>query len=192
LKAKLRSRIMPFVNGKPSVNGTPVAPFPISDVPRASPTPPDPPASDRDGAGRFRAGCRPGPGNPFAKRVASLRKALLESVGEVDVARLGKKLLDQALAGDVAAAKVLLSYLVGKPADAVDPDRVALEAWRIVLAWPTLAEVLATTGAVPPEAAAEVIRISASEDPTKWQGADRSTAEAALRVKRRREKEQGR
>ena len=33
---------------------------------------------------------------------------------------------DQALAGDVAADKVLLSYVVGKPAPAADPDWLGL------------------------------------------------------------------
>lgn len=192
MTANLRSRIEPFANGEPLTNSRPVGRPPTSSDPKAATPLSAPPPSDRDGAGRFKAGCRPGPGNPFAARIASLRKALIESVGEEDVARLGKKLLDQALAGDVAAAKVLLSYLVGKPADAVDPDRISLEAWRIVLAWPTLAEVLATNGAVPPEVAAEVIRVSASEDPTKRTGSNKFTAEAALRVKRRREGEKGR
>ena len=38
---------------------------------------------------------------------------------------------DQALAGDVAAGKVLLSYVVGKPAPAADPDWLDLDEMRL-------------------------------------------------------------
>jgi hypothetical protein len=127
--------------------------------PKSQPEPPAPgrTAADRNKAGQFQAGCRPGPGNPFAKRVAALRKALLEGVGEADLARVGHKLLAQALEGDVAAAKLLLSYTVGKPTEAVDPDRLALDAMRLLLSWPTVSELLAGLSGVRPEIAAEVV-----------------------------------
>ena len=41
--------------------------------------------------------------------------------------------------GDVTASKVLLAYVVGKPAEAVDPGRLALEAWRLIQSRPTAA-----------------------------------------------------
>jgi len=141
MKAKLANRIDPFVNGRPSrnrktpangkpdTNGKPFAPKSTPDArSEAIPPAPKPTASDRNNTGRFQPGCRPGPGNPFGRRVATLRKSLLESVTETDVAQLGRKLLAQALEGDVAASKVLLAYIVGKPTEVVDPDRVEIEA----------------------------------------------------------------
>jgi hypothetical protein len=52
-------------------------------------------------------------GNPLARKAASLRAALMRSVTRADVMRLGQALLERGLAGDVAAAKVLLSYTIG-------------------------------------------------------------------------------
>jgi len=125
--------------------------------------------------------------------VASLRKALLDSVTEADVARVGKFLLDRTLSGDVAAAKVLPSYVVGKPTAPVDPDRVELEAWKLLLSWPTVAEVLAATWAVRPAAAAQVVEAEAPvtcEEVLK-RAADRAPLEGATRIIQRRE-EKGR
>jgi hypothetical protein len=120
MKTQPMNRIDPFVNGNGQAHPPTAAP------PATAPPAPEPPTSGRNTAGQFQSGNKGGPGNPFAKRVANLRKALLESLGEEDVAKLGRKLLDQAMTGDVAAAKVLLSYLVGKPDKAVDPDRTEL------------------------------------------------------------------
>ena len=57
----------------------------------------------RGSNGRFAKGWRGGPGNPFAAKVARLRKALLA----------------QAKTGDVAAVRELLSRCLG-PAEALD------------------------------------------------------------------------
>jgi hypothetical protein len=198
VKTRLPNRIDPFVNGaanarpKPSANGhangKPAAPQP-SAAPPADPAGPPPAAADRGPGGRFQPGCRPGPGNPFAKRVASLRKALLDSVTEADVATIGQKLLQLARIGDVPAAKVLLSYLVGKPTAPVDPDRVELEAWKLLLSWPTVAEALAAATAVRPAAAAELVASGApaTADEVIRRGASPEALQGVLRVIRRRE-----
>jgi hypothetical protein len=148
---------------------------------------------ERDDAGRFQPGCKPGPGNPFARRVATLRKALLESVSEGDVAELGRKLLAQALAGDVAASKVLLSYVVGKPTEVVDPDRIEIEAWKLLLAWPTLSEAVAAMIAVPPGPAIESVQTTAPATSAELMAriANEQILEGGGRVMRRRE-EKGR
>lgn len=78
----------------------------------------------RTAAGRFAPGNAGGPGNPFARRVASLRRAMLDAVSEADMAAIAAALVDKAKAGDVAAVKVLLPYLVGPVAPVVDPDRL--------------------------------------------------------------------
>ena len=68
------------------------------------------PANDgRDAKGRFAAGNAGGPGNPFARQVAALRQALLDSVTPADMQAVAKALIQHAVAGNVQAAKLLLS-----------------------------------------------------------------------------------
>src|SRR5207245_5032931 len=76
----------------------------------------------RDGRGRFTAGNRGGPGNPFARQVAELRCALLDEATTDDVRAIARHLIGRARGGDVPACKLLLAYLIGKPAAVVNPD----------------------------------------------------------------------
>jgi hypothetical protein len=92
-------------------------------VPQA-PTAAEPPSPERDLRGRFAPGNRGGPGNPFARRVADLRRALLDTVTPDDLQAITRQLIAKAREGDVAAARLVLAYTLGKPAAAVDPDRV--------------------------------------------------------------------
>ena len=75
----------------------------------------------RTTAGRFAPGNPGGPGNPYARRVASLRRALLDAVTPDDLAELARALVGKAKAGDVAACKLLLPYMVGPPPE-LDPE----------------------------------------------------------------------
>jgi hypothetical protein len=84
----------------------------------------------RDVHGRFRPGNPGGPGNPFARKVAALRKALLDSVSEQDLKDILEMLKLKARQGDTAAIKLLLQYCVGKPAPAKDPDRLDIDEWQ--------------------------------------------------------------
>lgn len=79
----------------------------------------------RDSRGRFTRGNAGGPGNPHGRRTAQLRAALLGAIRPADLAAIGQSLLSAALAGDVAAAKLLLAYTIGQPGDA--PADVAAE-----------------------------------------------------------------
>lgn len=72
-------------------------------------------SSGRDTRGRFAPGNKGGPGNPHAAKVARLRKALVGAVSEKDVRALAKDMVREARAGNVQAAKLLLSYLLGPP-----------------------------------------------------------------------------
>jgi hypothetical protein len=83
-------------------------------VPNANP--------DRDAQGRFKTGNRGGPGNPFARKTAALRSALINAVTEKDMADIAAALLDRARQGDVAACKLVFSYTLGKPGPMTDPD----------------------------------------------------------------------
>jgi hypothetical protein len=88
------------------------------------------PAPGRDSNGRFAAGNSGGPGNPFARQVAGLRRALIDAVTPDDFHAIAQKLLKLALAGNVQAAKLLLAYTVGKPQPAPEPDRLDADEWQ--------------------------------------------------------------
>jgi hypothetical protein len=78
----------------------------------------------RDAKGRFRRGNPGGPGNPFGRRVAALRSALLREIREPDVQVLARQLLQMAKQGDLAAIKLAFTYSIGRPVEAVDPDQL--------------------------------------------------------------------
>ncbi len=81
----------------------------------------------RDAHGRFAKGNAGGPGNPFARQVGRLRQVLLNAATPERIERLACKMMELAEAGDVQAAKLVLSYVLGKPAEAVNPDTLAVE-----------------------------------------------------------------
>jgi hypothetical protein len=87
--------------------------------------------SDLPANGRFTMGNKGGPGNPFARQVAEIRKLLLSSVPGERLTKIVLAMVEKAEAGDVAAAKLVLQYTVGKPAEAVEPDRIELEDHRL-------------------------------------------------------------
>ncbi|MBX9681040.1 MAG: hypothetical protein K2X38_19965 [Gemmataceae bacterium] len=89
-----------------------------TDLPNAMPDP------ERHPKGTFRNGNRGGPGNPFARRVAKLRQAMLEECAEEDLRGITRAMINLAKNGDKAAAKLVYQYALGKPAQQVDPDRI--------------------------------------------------------------------
>ena len=115
----------PSPNG---ANGAPLVPF----VAPAPAPPPESPAPRRAKGGRFAKGNPGGPGNPFARRVAGLRAALLDVVTVERLQALATKLYDLALGGDVAAAKLILCYAIGKPTDVVDPDLLDHQEFKLL------------------------------------------------------------
>src|SRR4051794_39515764 len=84
----------------------------------------------RDVHGHFRPGNKGGPGNPFARKVAALRKALLDSVSEQDLQEIVVLLKLKAQKGDLAAVKLLFQYCLGKPEAVKDPDRMDADEWQ--------------------------------------------------------------
>src|SRR5207302_1401078 len=70
-----------------------------------------------------------GPGNPFARKVASLRKALLDSVSEQDLKEIVLVLKLKAQRGDLAAVRLLFQYCIGRPEPVKDPDRMDADEW---------------------------------------------------------------
>jgi hypothetical protein len=77
--------------------------------------------SGRAANGRFAKGNPGGPGNPFARQVATFRQEFMAAVTGEDIAVIVRTLIDKAKAGDVAAARLVLQYTLGKPAATVDP-----------------------------------------------------------------------
>jgi hypothetical protein len=115
------------MSATPAAPTTPSAPPP---APGAAPKP-APDSSGRDAQGRFTKGNPGGPGNPFARRMAAYRKEMAKAVTKEDMRVIALALREKAKAGDVAAARLLLGYLLGKPAAAPDPDRLDLEEFRL-------------------------------------------------------------
>jgi hypothetical protein len=119
------------------------SPSPQADVQAAPPSPATAPAADaappqadaaspntnpgRDARGRFARGNVGGPGNPFTRQAAAFRKALCDTVTDDDIQALTRMLLDKAKGGDVAAAKLLFTYTIGRPADVVNPDTLDVD-----------------------------------------------------------------
>jgi hypothetical protein len=88
-------------------------------------------ANGRDANGRFTNGNPGGPGNPYYRRQAHLKRMVLECVTDADVQSVLQVLLGLARSGDLAAIKLFLEYTVGKPAKELDPDREELHEWGL-------------------------------------------------------------
>jgi hypothetical protein len=86
---------------------------------------PSPNGDNRDHLGRFLPGHKGGPGNPFAKRSAAIRTAFLEAISQKDIRAIVRTLVAKATAGDLVAAKLILLWAIGRPADPVFPDAIA-------------------------------------------------------------------
>ena len=72
----------------------------------------------RSAGGRFAVGTAGGPGSGNNARMAALRRAISKCCRPSQLVELFQAMRQQALAGDVAAARVLLSYVVGRPREA--------------------------------------------------------------------------
>jgi hypothetical protein len=103
--------------------------------------------AQRDAKGQFVKGNKGGPGNPYARQVAHLRYALLFTSTAVDIVRAANALKEKAFAGEVAAIKLFFHYVLGKPTEAIDPDRIAIDEWQKL-----------KEKAIPPEEMAEVMK----------------------------------
>lgn len=71
--------------------------------------------SQRAPNGRFLPGWKGGNGNPYGQRLLQLRTALYKSVTPEDIQEVMAAMVAAAKKGDVAAAKLALSYTVGEP-----------------------------------------------------------------------------
>ena len=62
--------------------------------------------------------------NPHASKVTELRAAFVKAVTIKDMREVIASLVTAAKAGDVAAARELLTHCIGKPADALDMEKL--------------------------------------------------------------------
>jgi hypothetical protein len=76
-------------------------------------------SNGRDNKGRFVAGNKGGPGNPFAANVGQLRKAALKIVTPKEMEDVFRVLLLRAKTGNLEAMKLLFLYTLGKPAELI-------------------------------------------------------------------------
>jgi hypothetical protein len=172
-------------NGEPSTNASrlPLEPFVNGQ--------PEPQATEgRDAGGRFVKGWKGGPGNPYARKVAALRSALIKAIDADKMEKLADSLYRQALAGDVAAATLLLRYCVGVPREAPDPDCLDADEWKKLRdGGPGVGEFCIThVDTVPAELAVDLVkqlRERAPPDPGRHVGGSEIWAEQAARRKRR-------
>jgi hypothetical protein len=155
------------VGTRQSKGSLPTAPAPIPgpSEPVADGAAPHAADNGRDARGRFGKGNRFSCGNPFARRLAKMREAALAAVSETELTELFKALYRKALAGDAACAKVLLLYLIGKPAAAVDPDALDAQEWQQLEAAPTAARLFRVlSDCVSPDDACEEVRTHGAAD----------------------------
>jgi hypothetical protein len=68
----------------------------------------EPSGDGRDASGRFARGNRAGRGNPFAKRVAALRRTVYEAISEDDMRAVVRRIVEMALGGDIHAIREVL------------------------------------------------------------------------------------
>ncbi len=115
----------------------------------------------RNAQGRFLPGNLGGPGNPYARRVAELRRVMLECVTAQEMEIIVGELLVQAKNGKLGAIKLLFQYVLGKPPATVNPDTLDLEEVDLFRRSPTAAEATDTLGnRLPPGPVAEVLRFT--------------------------------
>jgi len=91
--------------------------------------------------------------------VAALRTAFLNGITEDRMTKMVSRLLEMATAGNIAAARLILSYTVGQPAPAVDPDRLDIGEFQLLDESPTKTEILrASLDGVSPIAAVRILQ----------------------------------
>jgi len=117
--------------------------------------------SGREANGQFAKGNGFGPGNPFARTVAKLRQVAHRVVTEEELEQVFRALLEQAKQGHVPAAKLVLSYTIGKPAQTENPDTVDHQELEVAHAGKQAAiKGLSNAQSMPPAVAANIVRLA--------------------------------
>jgi hypothetical protein len=141
-------------------NATPSPPGCNGPITEDAAVPEAPPPSGRDARGRFAKNNPGGPGNPFGRRLAALRQALLAAASDEDIRAIATRLLREAQTGDPLSVRLLFLYTLGRPAAVVDPDTLDLQEWQAYqqgLVRPE--ELTALMQRLPPELVVGLVRI---------------------------------
>jgi hypothetical protein len=80
--------------------------------------------------GKFIAGNPGGPGNPHARHCARMLALLRTCISDEDMIAIIRALVEKAKKHDTSAAKILFSYVIGKPAEAPNPDQIDRDEWE--------------------------------------------------------------
>ncbi|MBS3821970.1 MAG: hypothetical protein KGY81_09445 [Phycisphaerae bacterium] len=72
----------------------------------------------RDDKGRFAKGNQGGPGNPYARRVAELRQALIDAIDPDDMKAIAEQLVAEARGGNIRAIREVFDRTLGRPVEA--------------------------------------------------------------------------
>src|SRR5262249_20061346 len=104
---------------------------------------------------------------PFARQRAARHQAFLDHVSVEQIGAIAHKLLEMAWAGNLAAAKLLFLYAIGKPQPAVEPDHRELDEWQHAKAAADLIRELPEAGVEVPVEIAEAARPGQSSDLTR-------------------------
>src|SRR5580698_7318705 len=83
----------------------------------------------RTPGGQFAAGNAGGPGNPHARHCARMLQVFRDAITEDEILQICRMLFVKAVGGDVSAAKIILSYKIGKPLPAHHPDTIDRDEW---------------------------------------------------------------
>lgn len=100
-------------------------------IPEPRTTPDRPENPQRTAGGQYARGNRGGPGNPFNRQIAAFRTMIVSTTTLDDVREAALKLIEAARQGNLAAIKLFFQYVVGKPTDAVDPDRMDVDEFKL-------------------------------------------------------------
>lgn len=87
-------------------------------------------ASGRNANGTFAKGNAFGPGNPHARACARMLAIFRNAISDEEMHRLFRTLFEKAADGDISAAKLILSYKIGKPLAAPNPDSIDRDEWE--------------------------------------------------------------
>ena len=83
----------------------------------------------RDTDGKYTKGNAGGPGNPHARACARMLQAFRDNITEEEMLQICRMLYVKAVGGDISAAKIILSYKIGKPLPAPHPDSIDRDEW---------------------------------------------------------------
>lgn len=73
-----------------------------------------PETTERQANGRFKTGCKPGPGSPVASRQQSLKAVFLKAVTKQDILDITAQLIQSAKEGSIPAAREVFDRVFGK------------------------------------------------------------------------------